>query len=203
MKKMKKVITAAVALMMTAALAATAYAADYGDTVTAPAVSSSSTESAGSTEDDAAVSAKLDDAITNPTTAEDGTKAAVVEVDTLDRNFSIKPSALKELKAEGVLKITSKEAEVEIDPATITKARKVDLSMKVYGSKTRSVVDFKSSSDFGCEVKVTVKNCKMTVAKLKTCSVYCDGEVVADTVEINENNKPVITVTKGGTYEIK
>lgn len=42
----------------------------------------------------------------------------------------------------------------------------------------------------------------MSAKKLAKAHVYCDGEDLGP-VELDENGVPVITVTKGGVYEIK
>ena len=74
--------------------------------------------------------------------------------------------------------------------------------MKVYSSAKRAVVKMRSKKDFGCEVKIALTNCKMSAEKLENAHVYCDGEDLGPVV-LNEDGVPVITVTKGGTYEIK
>ena len=210
-KNAKKAITAAVALAMTAALAATIYAADYGDpetsTVPAPAPSTTveadtSTESVNDAINNIVIS---DDADADSDDEADAGEAKVVEVPVQSvENVSIKASNLQKLAETGnaVLKVSSPKADITIDSSTIKKARKIDLSMKVYGSAKRSVVDMKSKKDFGCEVKIVVKTCKMSAEALADAHVFLDG-VDLGPVELNEDGLPVITATKGGKYEIK
>lgn len=187
---MKKAISVAVAVLTTATLAVTAFAADYADV---PVFNSTPSETVSvKTEEVKDVIAKADD-----------NAAASVEVSST-QNLSLNASVMKALvKSESaVLEIVSPKATISIDASTITKARKIDLSAKVYGSEKRTVVKMRSVKDFGCEVKITVTSCKLSAAKLAKAHVYCDG-VDLGAVELDENGNPVITVTKGGTYIIK
>ncbi|MGN0674747.1 MAG: hypothetical protein ACI4KG_03285 [Oscillospiraceae bacterium] len=203
---MKRTLSAAVAVLTTAVLAVTAYAADYAQ---APSFSETPRESvAVKTED---ISEAIDNAVVVDTDTDKGDdsskseekKVATIEVKSVE-TLTVSPSIMKKLdKSEDtVLEIVSPKAVISIDSSTITKARKIDLSMKVYGSSSRSVVKMRSKKDFGCEVKIEVTSCKLSAKKLAKAHVYCDG-VDLGPVELNEDGVPVITATKGGTYEIK
>lgn len=186
---MKKALSVAVAVLTTATLAVTAFAADYADV---PVFNSTPSETVSvKTEEVKDVIAKADNA------------AASVEVSST-QNLSLNASVMKALAGSKntVLEIVSPKATISIDASTITKTRKIDLSAKVYGSEKRTVVKMRSVKDFGCEVKITVTSCKLSAAKLAKAHVYCDG-VDLGAVELDENGNPVITVTKGGTYIIK
>lgn len=200
MKGIKKLVGAYVAVIATAALAVTSFAADYavvpvfgGDTSTTVSVTTDTVTSA------------IDSAVAVDTSAADSAdaKVATVEVKSVAQ-LTLNPSILKKLdKTEDtVLKIVSPKATISIDSSKVTKARKVDLSMKMSNSSKKTVIKMRSRKDFGCEVKITVTSCKLSAAKLKTAHVYCNGEDLGP-VELDENGLPVITVTKGGTYEIK
>ena len=195
MKGIKKLVGAYVAVIATAALAVTAFAADYavvpvfgGDTFNTVSVTTE------------AVSSAIDSAVAVDTA---DAKAATVEVNSVAQ-LTLNPSVLKKLdKTEDtVLKIVSPKVTISIDSSKVTKARKVDLSMKMSNSSKKTVIKMRSRKDFGCEVQITVTSCKLSAAALKTAHVYCDGEDLGP-VELDENGLPVITVTKGGTYEIK
>lgn len=197
MKGIKKLVGAYVAVIATAALAVTAFAADYafvpvfsGDTSTTVSVTTETVASA------------IDSAVAVDTAAGDS-KAATVEVNSVAQ-LTLNPSVLRKLdKTEDtVLKIVSPKVTISIDSSKITKARKVDLSMKMSNSAKKTVIKMRSRKDFGCEVKITVTSCKLSAAALKAAHVYCDGEDLGPVV-LDENGLPVITVTKGGTYEIK
>lgn len=201
---MKRTLSAAIAVLTTAALAVTAYAADYAQ---APSFSETPQESVSVKTDD--ISNAIDQAVAIDVDTDDDSseaeekKVATVEVKSTN-NLAISPSIMKKLdKSEDtVLEIVSPKAVISIDSSTITKARKIDLSMKVYGTSSRSVVKMKSKKNFGCEVKIAVTSCKLSANKLAKAHVYCDGEDLGP-VELNEDGVPVITATKGGTYEIK
>ncbi len=187
-KGMKRLISAILATMTAATLAITALAADYA----MPPVFTSTPSQTVSVS-----TSELKEAVSNASDAAVSVKANSV------KTLSISASVLKALdKAEAVLEIVSPKAIITIDSETITKTRKIDLSMKVYSSAKRAVVKMRSNKDFGCEVKITLTNCKMSEEKLADAHVYCDGADLG-AVELNENGAPVITVTKGGTYEIK
>lgn len=188
-KSIKRIVSAFVATVSAATLALTAFAADY---FVAP------TEPANSHQTSSVTTSELKETVAATAKGETST-ITVSSVKTL----SLTSSVIKALdKAGSVLKIEAPKAEIEIDASTITKVRKVDLSMKVYSSTKRAVVDMRSKKDFGCEVKITLTKCKMSAEKLEKAHVYCDGEDLGP-VELNEDGLPVITVTKGGTYEIK
>lgn len=205
---LKKVVSAAVAVLTTAVLTVTAYAADYAQ---APSFSDTPKESVSVKSEE--ISAAIDNAVVIE--ADKGTdkdsasskaeekKVATVEVKST-KNLTLSPSVMKKLdKNEGtVLEIVSPKAVISIDASTITKARKIDLSMKVYGNTAKSVVRMETNKKFGCEVKIEVTSCKLSAKKLAKAHVYCNGEDLGP-VELNEDGIPVITATKGGTYEIK
>lgn len=182
----KKTVGIMLATLTTAALAASAFAAEY----TRPESSvggGASSAPAG--------------AVTSPTTV--ASAGSSTSVSTFSAPVSVSSSTVKDLAASGgTLVIEAPEATVSIDSSTITKAKKIDLTMKVYGSASRSVIDMRSKKDFGCEVEITVKTCKMSEAKLAKAHVYCNGEDLGK-VELNDAGQPVVTATKGGKYIIK
>ena len=196
MKGMKRAISAVLTVLTTAALAVTVYAADYSDKV--PPLSNLAPSVSVSTE-------TVKDAVSGVVSGETVSGTATVEVRSI-ASLPISSSVMKALSKskDAVLKIVSPKATITIDASKVTKVRKVDLSAKVYGSATRSVVDLRSKKDFGCEVQIEVTSCKMSKAKLANAHLYRDGEDLGtENLEINENGKPVITITKGGKYEIK
>lgn len=187
-KGMKRFISAVLATMTAATLALTAFAADYA----APPVFTDTPSQTVSV-----TTSELKEALSD--TSEGTVTVNANSVKTL----SISASVLKNLdKADSVLEIVSPKATVSIDASTIKKTRKLDLSMKIYSSTKRAVVKMRSKKDFGCEVKIALTDCKLNKEKLANAHVYCDGKDLGP-VELNEDGVPVITVTKGGTYEIK
>lgn len=193
----KKLAGAVIALAMAASLSVTAYAAEYANV---PVYNGSSTESKPAT------SEEITDAISNAVAAEvDGEDKAVASVTvTSTKDLTVKPAALKELakKDGGVLEFVAPKATISIDASTITKARNLDLSMKVTNSKARTVINLRSKKNFGCEVKITLTECKMSAKKLASAHWYLDGEDMGP-VELDEDGNPVVTLTKGGKVEIK
>ncbi len=208
----KKLVSSAIAVIMTASMSATVFAADYGKVPSFPSAPSGSS-SATSAEISVAVEKAeekvkeaVDNAVANAVGSvdsdSDDTATASVEVKSV-KSLTIKSTTIKDLVESGVtLEIVSPNATITINPDTVTKARKVDLSMKVVNSTARTKIDFKSKKDFGCEVQITLTACKMSAKKLANAHVYCDGEDLG-AVELNDDGVPVITVTKGGEYEIK
>lgn len=205
---MKKLVSSVIAVVMTVSMSATAFAADYGLEPSFP-ITPSGSSSATSAEISAAVEKTeekvkevVDSAVANAVDSDSSATTASVEVKSV-KSLTITSSTIKKLVKSGVaLEIVSPNATITIDPDTITKARKIDLSMKVVNSTSRTKIDFKSKKDFGCEVKITLTACKMSAKKLANAHVYCDGEDLGS-VELNEDGVPVITVTKGGVYEVK
>lgn len=193
MKGMKKAISAILTVLTTAALAATVYAADYG---TPPSVAVPATSSSSAAADRAGDAVKA--------VVSDGKVAAEAVAVKSTNVLPVSSSVIKALQESetAVLTISAPKAKISIDAATITKVTKVDLSAKIYSSEKRAVVDFRSNKKFGCDVKVTLTNCKMSAELLAKAHVYCDGEDLG-AVELNDAGQPVITVTKGGKYEIK
>ena len=179
----KRTVSALLAVMTTAALTVTTFALGYDDD---PGFAGSTPVTSSST---AAVTTEV-------------IEAGTVEVASL-ASVSVPYASIKNLaKAGGTLTIVSKQATITIDSSTIKKSRKIDLSMKVYGSTSRSVIDMRSRKDFGCDVQIVVTNCKMSAAKLAAAHVYCDDDDLGP-VELNDAGQPVITVKKGGKYIIK
>lgn len=185
---MKRLISAVLATMTAATVALTAFAADYAEP---PVFNSNPSETV------AVTTTELKEAVTN------ASEGNVTVTTNSVKSLTVSASVLKALdKADAVLEIVSPKATVTIDASTITKTRKLDLSMKTYSSAKRAVVKFRGNKDFGCEVKITLTKCKMSAEKLANAHVYCDGEDLGPVV-LDENGCPVITATKGGTYEIK
>lgn len=184
----KKLVGAILALAMTAAMSVTAYAADYG---LAPVPTTTVSESAPATTEEL-------------TTAVTGAKSGSAKVEVATTvGLTVKPTVLKELaKKDGVLEIVAPKATISIDASTITKARNLNLSMKVTNSKSRTVINMASKKDFGCEVKITLTGCKMSAEKLESAHWYLNGEDMGP-VELDDDGNPVVTLTKGGKIEIK
>lgn len=186
MKSVKKIVSIVCAFVMTASVAVTAFAADYAQPVgpIAPTEPTTSTVSATEVKD----------------LADNGT----VAVNVSSSRLVIKPSTLKTLAAkdDAAIEFVSPKTTITIESDSVKKVARIDLSMKVTNSASRTRIKMKSNKEFGAEVKITVTSCKMSAKALAKAHVYCDGEDLGP-VELDENGKPVITVTKGGVYEIK
>ncbi|MDE5991999.1 MAG: hypothetical protein K2G87_03000 [Oscillospiraceae bacterium] len=193
----KKLASAVIALAMTAAMSVTAYAADYA---LVPVFNQSTSESTPASSDE--MSSAISSAVETEVDGEDKAVATVTVTSTA--NLAVKPSVLKDLakKDGGVLEIVAPKVTISIDASTITKARNVDLSMKVTNSKARTIVNIKSKKNFGCEVKITLTECKLSAKKLASAHWYLDGEDMGP-VELDEDGNPVVTLTKGGKVEVK
>lgn len=187
MKSVKKIVSILCAFVMTVSVAATAFAADYAQPVgpIAPTEPTNSTVSASEVKEQLA----------------DGGTATV---NVSSARLVIKPSTLKTLAAkdDAAIEFVSPKTTITIESDSIKKVARIDLSMKVTNSASRTRIKMKSNKDFGAEIKITVTSCKMSAKALAKAHVYCDGEDLGP-VELDENGNPVITVTKGGIYEIK
>ncbi len=196
----KKLVSAVAALTMVASMSITAFATDYAG---APVIPSGSSASSSATVEE--ISGAIDNAVDADDSEGEGEnkKVATVEVKST-KNLSVKPSTIKDLakKEDTVLEIVAPKATISIDSSTIKKAKNVDLTVKIVNSKSRTKLDFRSKKDFGCEVKITLTECKMSAAKLKNAHWYLNGEDMGP-VELDEDGNPVITLTKGGEVEIK
>lgn len=193
----KKLAGAVIALVMTASMSVTAYAADYA---MVPVYGGSASESTPATSEE--ITSAISDAVAAEVDGEDKAVATVTVTSTKD--LSVKSTDLKALakKEGGVLEFVAPKATISIDASTITKARKLDLSMQVTNSKSRTVINLRSKKAFGCEVKITLTECKMSAKKLASAHWYLDGEDMGP-VELDEDGNPVVTLTKGGKVEIK
>lgn len=193
-KSTKRLTCAALAVSAAAALAVAAFAADYAS---APSFSDTPSQSA------AVTSGVLNSAIDNASENDEGVPVAVIEAAST-KNITLSATVMKKLaeKENVILSIRTDEAIIEIDGYSITNTKKVNLSMDIENSSKKTVIDFVSSADFGCEVKVIVLGCKLSAEKLEEASVYFNGTDMGY-VDINDDGNPVITVTKGGKYEIK
>lgn len=195
MKKYTKRITCiALSVIAVASLTIAAFAADYAS---APSFSDTPSQSTNVT------TGTLSTAISEAVENEDGVAVATIEAAST-KNITLSATVMKALadKENVILSIETEEVTIEIDASTIENTKKVNLSMDVSNTDKKTVIDFRSSSDFGCEVKVIVHNCKLSEKQLEKANVYCDGEKLGP-VEITEDGFPCITVTKGGKYEIK
>lgn len=212
----KKLVSSVIAVVMTASMSVSVFAADYATVPSFPAVPSGSSSATSAemiaavkaTEEkvngavDSAVAAAADTIDLDSTGESKEPSTASVEVKSVSK-LAVNPATVKKLaKSNVALEIVSPKATITIDPATITKARKIDLSMKVVNSAVRTKVKFRSKKDFGCDVQIALTACKMSAKKLASAHVYCDGEDLGP-VELNDDGVPVITVKKGGVYEVK
>lgn len=188
-KGIKKAISFALAVLTSATLAVTAFAANY---VSNPGWASNPSQSV------AASTGTIKSAVDGVT---DGGVATVDVKSTT--SLPVGSNVIKALKKSGAtLEISAPHITYTIDSNSIDKVRKVDLSSKVYCSNSKEVVDFKSKADFGCEVTVVVKHHKTSVKKLAKAHIYCDGEDLG-AAEVDKDGNVTFTVTKGGKYEIK
>lgn len=186
MKSVKKIVSVVCAFIMTASVAVTAFAADYAQPI-APIGPIAPTNSTVSSTD-----------------VKELANGGTVAVNVSSARLVIKPSTLRALaeKDEAAIEFVSPKTTITIEADSVKKVARIDLSMKVTNSASRTRIKMKSNKNFGAEVKITVTSCKMSAKALAKAHVYCDGEDLGP-VELDENGYPVITVTKGGTYEIK
>ncbi len=195
MKKYTKRITCiALAVAAAATLTLAAFAAEYAS---APSFSDTPSQSTNVTTSD------LNEAINDASENEDGVPVAKIEASSTD-NLTLSATVMKTLadKGEVILQIDTDEVTIEIDASTIENTKKINLSMNVQNTSNRTVVSFKSSAEFGCEVKVIIKDCKMSATKLENASVYFNGYDMGS-VEFTEDGLPFFIATEGGRYEIK
>ncbi len=224
--RFKKIACAIVAVAAIAAMSVSVYAADYGSEPSY-SDSSSSQPSAPAGEvnnaidnavEEAPVSNVVDNALDTVINSGDSEEAkapvvATVEVKNTNK-LVLNASTVKKLTQtdDSVLEIVAPKATISIDSASISKVKKVDLSMSVKSASNSTRIVMKSSAEFGCEVKITVTSCKMKPSTLKKAHVYVTkvdpetGKKVEEDlgpVEIDENGNPVITATQGGEYTIR
>ena len=186
----KKIVSMALAVATTCAVAVTAFAADYGTIPVFPA-----------TIPETSVTTSTINAALNSVTEESG--EAVIEVKS-ERSITVNASVMRKLadSEDKTLTIKSEDVTISIDASTVTNVKKVNLSMNVVNSASQTIINMKSKAELGCEAKIVVTSVKMSAEKLAKAHVYCDGEDLGP-VELNEDGYPVITVTKGGRYVIK
>lgn len=232
--RFKKIACAIVAVAAIAAMSVSVYAADYGSEPSY-SDSSSSQPSAPAGEvnnaiDNAVEEAPVSDVVDNALDtvindvdlgdsasgdSEEAKAPVVATVEVKNTNkLVLNASTVKKLTQtdDSVLEIVAPKATISIDSASISKVKKVDLSMSVKSASNSTRIVMKSSAEFGCEVKITVTSCKMKPSTLKKAHVYVTkvdpetGKKVEEDlgpVEIDENGNPVITATQGGEYTIR
>ena len=205
---MKRTLSVALTFITVAATAATAYATGYSQPIEVPAAVVESVAAPKADIDEAVKD--LEDLAVEAADSEDGEEAPVVQKEVKSTsNLPVSASAIKSLRSlaksdkDAVLEFVAPKATLSIAASTIKSVKKVDLSSKVYSTDKKAVIDFRSNKTFGCEVKVTFTDCKMSAARLKNAKVYCDGELVDIEIEFDEDGNPVIAITKGGKWEIK
>lgn len=208
-KSTKRLVSAVIAAASAMSMALSAYAADYGSE---PSYSSTPSQgvaaSTGSiaAEVKSAVKTAVTDALKNVETSdkkEDSNKTAEVKVASTT-NLKITTTVIKELaKSENVeLKIVSNKATISIDSSKIKSVKTVDLSARITNTDKKTKVKIGSNKSFGCEVKITLTQCKLSAAKLKKAHWYLNGEDMGP-VKLDKSGRPVITLTKGGVIEVK
>lgn len=183
-KSVKRILSGFIAVAMVAAMSFTVCAADYA-------------------KDPDFKTTVTDDGSKVITQIRVKNKVATVKTDSLD-NVKLTADIMKDLAAgkAKTLVVESDEATISIDSAKVTKVTKLDLSMDIESTDKETVIEMKSDTDLGCEVKITVKSCKLSAEALKTAHVFCGDEDLGP-VELTADGKPIITVTKGGTYTIR
>ena len=195
MKKYTKRITCIVlAVAAAATLTLAAFAADYASK---PSFSDTPAQSVDVTTSD--LNEAIDDAVEN----DDGVAIATIEAKSTE-NLTLSANVMKALadKEDVILQIETDEVTIEIDASTIENTKKINLSMNVVNTAKKSVINFKSSNEFGCEVKITLKGCKLSEDVLENAKAYRYGYETGP-VTIDENGLPYFIATKGGSYEIR
>ena len=202
----KRIVSTITAVVAAAAMSVTAFAANYGSEPSYPSTSPVA-PSAPSNE----VEESIENAINNSEAdKEEGT--ATVEVENTDA-LVLSAKTVKKLKGteDGKIEIVSPKVTISIDAESIEKAAKINLSSTVKNTSNSSTIKFNSRGSFGCEVKITLTDCKLSKAALKKAHVYrtvknpSSGKTVTvdlGPVELDENGNPVIIATAGGEYTI-
>lgn len=221
-KSIKKVAAITSAVLIAASMSVASMAADYAEPpvdqiINAPSspsfngnggAGSGSAASAVDTPDESAdsnVETAVKDTIESAVSAPEGAEAPKAEVKvTSTKTLSISADTISKLaeNEEATLEIKSPKLTITLDAKDIKSAKKVNLSSTIKNSPRQTVLTFASKKDFGCAIKVKVTSCKLSIAKLKTAHVYCDGEDLGPVV-LDSAGNPIITVTKGGKYVIK
>lgn len=195
----KKIVSAVLAVATVMSMALTASAADYGDApiytgTTSDTVSTSSAE----------VTNVVKDAVKTALSGSDASGTASVTVASTT-NLKVSPNVMKELAKsdDAVLEIVAPKVTIAIDASKVKSVKSLNLSAKVSNSANRSkIVIGKNKKIFGCEVEITLTQCKMSLEKLKKAHWYLDGEDMGQ-VTLNEKNQPVITLTRAGEVIVK
>lgn len=193
-KNTKKLTCIALALVAAATLTVAAFAAEYAS---APNFSDKPSQSTNVT------TGTLKDAIKDAAENDKGIAVATIEAASTN-NITLSANVMKALadKENVILSIEAGSVTIEINSASIINTKKINLSMDVKSTDKKTVIDFRSNADFGCDVKVVINNCKLSEKQLESARVYLDGEDIG-AVQIDENGLPFIIASKGGKYEIK
>lgn len=195
MKKYTKKITCiALAVAAAATLTLAAFAAEYASK---PSFSDTPAQSTNVTTSD------LNEAIGDAFENNDGVAIATIEAASTD-NLTLSANVMKTLasKEDVILQIETDKVTIEIDASTIENTKKINLSMNVSNTEKKSVINFKSNSEFGCEVKIILKECKLSEDVLENAKAYRYG-YEAGPVIIGDDGLPYFIATKGGVYEIR
>lgn len=198
-KTAKRIVSAVIAVATVMSVALTASAADYAQP---PAYTP--TTSQGVSASTETVSTAVKDAVKDAVAGSDKSGTATVTV-TSTNNLKVNATVIKELAKNGnsTLEIVSPKATISIDASKIKSVKSLNLTAKISNSANRSkIVIGKNNKSFGCEVEITLTQCKLSLAKLKKAHWYLDDEDMGP-VTLNEKNQPVITLTKSGTVVVK
>lgn len=198
-KTAKRIVSAVIAVATVMTVALTASAADYA---TDPGYSGATSQGVSSSTE--TVSTAVKDAVKEAVAGSDKSGTATVTVVSTN-NLKVNAAVVKELAKNGdaTLEIVSPKATISIDASKIKSVKSLNLSAKISNSANRSkIVIGKNNKSFGCEVQITLTQCKLSLAKLKNAHWYLDGEDMGQ-VTLNEKNQPVITLTKGGEVIVK
>lgn len=223
MKKIASVLTAAA---VTAAMAVSVSATDYGHQPSYPlppssSLSSSAERPAGTpytsmTREPSANQSRPGKGLDNPLNIV--TKKYVTDAISKDQpiyasyeNAEIKSNAMAVLARTrfGVLKVITKRYTVTINSESITELKDINLGMKITKNSKHGamIINTQQQGEFGCEVSMTVAakyyvQCGVDLTKAHIYYVDPDTNMVTDMggVKINENAEIIINMTSGGKY---
>lgn len=116
-------------------------------------------------------------------------------------NYKLTDDDVKGVGSNKVIRLKSINADVFLNSSVFSKQDEVDLGFTITNNTSKSVIEFKNSSSFGCEIKLVLTTCDMSSRNLAKAHIYRNG-VDLGKVSVDSDGNPYFTATSGGKYVI-
>ena len=117
-------------------------------------------------------------------------------------SYKLTSDDVKGVGSNKVIQLKSNNVEMYLNSSVFEKQDEVDIGVVITNTSSKSELEFKNSSSFGCEVKIVLVTCDMHPRTLAKAHVYRNG-VDLGAVKLTADGDPYFTASSGGKYVIR